>query len=207
MFASLDKPEQLLLTLESIPEIQSRLSCWTFSLGFKQELDEVEKPIETISKACIQIRESNLLKLLFSLALSIGNYLNGGTNRGRADGFDLSILLKFDDLKSNERSKSLMSYIAANARKVDINIDSNSLKLELSALSDVVNFANLTDYDASFSKLKTQFRSLEVSVNKVEPADEEDRFQENMKYFFDTCMFRVFLYPSNFFRFSENRTA
>ena len=32
--------------------------------------------------------------------LSFGNYMNGGTQRGQADGFDLAILPKLKDVKS-----------------------------------------------------------------------------------------------------------
>lgn len=32
--------------------------------------------------------------------LAFGNYMNGGTQRGQADGFDLNILPKLKDVKS-----------------------------------------------------------------------------------------------------------
>ena len=34
------------------------------------------------------------------MILSFGNYMNGGTQRGQADGFDLGILAKLRDVKS-----------------------------------------------------------------------------------------------------------
>jgi len=39
-----------------------------------------------------------------SAVLAVGNYLNGGTNRGQADGFDLETLTKLDTIKDVENS-------------------------------------------------------------------------------------------------------
>lgn len=35
------------------------------------------------------------------MILSIGNYMNGSTNRGQADGFDLETLKKINDTKDS----------------------------------------------------------------------------------------------------------
>jgi hypothetical protein len=37
---------------------------------------------------------------VLGLILAFGNYMNGGTNRGQADGFGLEILSKLKDVKS-----------------------------------------------------------------------------------------------------------
>ena len=38
------------------------------------------------------------------MILSFGNYMNGGTQRGQADGYDLGILAKLRDVKSMVRT-------------------------------------------------------------------------------------------------------
>jgi hypothetical protein len=42
--------------------------------------------------------------------LAVGNYLNGGTNRGQADGFDLEALSKLDGVKDSQ-NKSLRHFV------------------------------------------------------------------------------------------------
>ena len=43
---------------------------------------------------------SEPLKTVMEMILSFGNYMNGGTQRGQADGYDLGILAKLRDVKS-----------------------------------------------------------------------------------------------------------
>lgn len=40
------------------------------------------------------------MKTIMEFILAFGNYMNGGTQRGQADGFDLSIMPKLKDVKS-----------------------------------------------------------------------------------------------------------
>ena len=51
------------------------------------------------------------VKLILALVLAIGNYLNGGTQRGQADGFGLDILAKLKDVKSKDNSQHLLQYV------------------------------------------------------------------------------------------------
>ena len=46
---------------------------------------------------CFQ--ESEMLPTLLGIILAVGNYLNGGTNRGQADGFDIESLAKLEGIK------------------------------------------------------------------------------------------------------------
>ena len=41
------------------------------------------------------------------MVLSFGNYMNGGTQRGQADGYDLGILAKLRDVKSMVRTHNI----------------------------------------------------------------------------------------------------
>lgn len=42
---------------------------------------------------------SKSLQTVIGLVLAFGNFMNGGTNRGQADGFGLEILPKLKDVK------------------------------------------------------------------------------------------------------------
>ena len=43
---------------------------------------------------------SESIRSILELVLAFGNYMNGGTQRGQADGFDLRILARLKDVKS-----------------------------------------------------------------------------------------------------------
>ena len=43
---------------------------------------------------------SDGVRRILELILAFGNYMNGGTQRGQADGFDLNILVKLKDVKA-----------------------------------------------------------------------------------------------------------
>ena len=43
---------------------------------------------------------SDDLSFVLSLILTLGNFMNGGTNRGQADGYQLSVLNKIRDVKT-----------------------------------------------------------------------------------------------------------
>lgn len=51
------------------------------------------------------------VKSILALVLAIGNYMNGGTTRGQADGFGLEILPKLKDVKSRDNSHNLLQFV------------------------------------------------------------------------------------------------
>ena len=46
---------------------------------------------------------SDCIESILELVLAFGNYMNGGTQRGQADAYDLETLAKLKDLKSMVR--------------------------------------------------------------------------------------------------------
>jgi hypothetical protein len=89
----LARPEAFLVTLASaVPAVGSRVDCWSFSLTFPEVAADLRTPFTFIEKAIASVRASKTLPQLCALVLHAGNYINGGTNRGQADGFDLAVL-------------------------------------------------------------------------------------------------------------------
>jgi len=68
--------------------------------------------VEAVMKAAEELQGSKKLYKLFEYILAVGNYLNGGSNRGGAYGFRVDTLLKLKDTRSNNPMiPSLMHYI------------------------------------------------------------------------------------------------
>ena len=94
-----DRPESLFIALAKIPSCPLRLSCWSAHLGYEEQINDTLPPIKTLEKACNELQSSKRWKIIMGTILAIGNYMNGGTKRGRADGFKIGALLKLESTK------------------------------------------------------------------------------------------------------------
>jgi hypothetical protein len=65
-----------------------------FRRKFDMLLGEVMPDLGIIRSAAIEVRESERLKDVLGVVLTVGNALNGGTFRGNAAGFQLEALAK-----------------------------------------------------------------------------------------------------------------
>eukprot|EP00466_Bigelowiella_natans_P020444 jgi/Bigna1/134185/aug1.24_g8893 len=97
---NLDKPERFCLMLASIPSVGERLKSWHMAILIPDEAYEWNTYVRRLRKVCEELRQSKDLKRLFGAILAIGNYVNGGTNRGQADGFKIDILGKMKSIKT-----------------------------------------------------------------------------------------------------------
>lgn len=52
-----------------------------------------------------------MIRRVLGLVLAFGNYMNGGTARGQADGFNLLVLTKLRDVKSQDNTSTLVAYL------------------------------------------------------------------------------------------------
>ncbi|KAH8412238.1 hypothetical protein KR009_000752 [Drosophila setifemur] len=108
----LDHPEQFLLDISLISMASERISCIVFQAEFDESVTILGRKLETLSQLSQQLIESEDLKLVFSIILTLGNYMNGGNRqRGQADGFNLDILGKLKDVKSKESHTTLLHFI------------------------------------------------------------------------------------------------
>lgn len=108
----LDGPEQFLLKMSKISCSAERISCIIFQAEFDEACNFISKKVETVRKLCEFLIENEHLKALFSIILTLGNYMNGGNRmRGQADGFGLEILSKLRDVKSKDSKVTLLHFI------------------------------------------------------------------------------------------------
>ena len=101
----------------TVPQLVTRLKCWSFSIDLDDNLKQIKKPIEVLRNAMDVTRSSEAFKKILGLVLSLGNYMNGGTAKGQADGFNISVLTKLDSTKDRTNRVTLLQYIAELANK------------------------------------------------------------------------------------------
>lgn len=108
----LDGPEHFLLQLSSISCSGERISCILFRAEFDEALSAIDRKVDTVQRLCRFLIDNEYLKRLFSIILTLGNYMNGGNRlRGQADGFELDILNKLRDVKSKDPKVTLLHFI------------------------------------------------------------------------------------------------
>ena len=104
-------PEKYMLMLISIPELQARLICWKFKFEFQDNVNVFVKPVKTLNDSIRLVKESKNFAAILGYVLALGNYMNGCTAKGQADGFNLKCLSKLDMTKDRNNKVTLIHYI------------------------------------------------------------------------------------------------
>lgn len=108
----LDAPEKFLLNFSKIPFACERIDCMLFCSDFNETIGQISEKMTGMKYLCKTMVENSNLEELFSIILTLGNFMNGGNHlRGQADGFGLDILGKLRDVKSKDKKMTLLSYI------------------------------------------------------------------------------------------------
>lgn len=108
----LDAPESFLLRISQVSSSAERISCIVFQAEFEEQCTMVSRKLMTVKMLCEFLLENDGLKEVFSIILTLGNFMNGGNRqRGQADGFGLEILGKLKDVKSKDPKITLLHFI------------------------------------------------------------------------------------------------
>uniref|UniRef100_A0A1I8MXY8 FH2 domain-containing protein n=1 Tax=Musca domestica TaxID=7370 RepID=A0A1I8MXY8_MUSDO len=168
----LDYPEQFLLKISQISMSTERISCIVFMAEFEECATVIERKLEVVLHLSQFLMESEELKLLFAIILTLGNYMNGGNRqRGQADGFTLEILGKLKDVKSKESHTTLLHFIVRTyiSRKRKEGVQLLEIPLPIPEPSDVER-ASQVDFDEvkrQISELNRQLKSTKAITEKV----------------------------------------
>eukprot|EP00434_Breviolum_minutum_P009093 symbB.v1.2.008009.t1/scaffold498.1/size458234/1 len=111
-----DTPEEFVLAISEIPQFTTRVKMWGFLNSVDWAISRLLTAQQELWIAAETLRHSETLEHILGLALFIGNYLNGGTSRGRADGFDLEALPKMSKLRGKGHD-TLLDFLVTQAAK------------------------------------------------------------------------------------------
>jgi hypothetical protein len=116
-YETLDKTGQLFYFFNKIPRVQRRLECHEIAFSWENNARVCATKINHILAACEELKVSEkMLTKLFSIILSTGNYINGGTPRGQAYGIKLDILIKLGNTKTNNHL-TLLHFLASHVEQ------------------------------------------------------------------------------------------
>ncbi|KYR02587.1 actin binding protein [Tieghemostelium lacteum] len=106
------KPEQFLWELSKVSRITEKLECFIFKQKLSSQIEELTPDINSLLKASQEVKNNKSFHKILEIVLSLGNFINGGTNRGDLYGFKLDSLNALVDMRSTADSKvTLMNWL------------------------------------------------------------------------------------------------
>lgn len=159
--AFLTHTEEFLFQLSQIPSLQIRTKVLLFKREFDERGENILRPLNMVHKAVEDIENSKALKAVLGVILSLGNYMNGGTIRGQADGFLLDILSKLPDTKAIDNETTFLQY-AAHVAYYDAP-ESRAIVSELKILRDASKIS-LSEVSESLYGLRAELKDLSEAV-------------------------------------------
>lgn len=158
----LDGPEHFLLQLSAISCAEERITCILFQTEFDEACSAIGRKVDVMQQVCKFLIESEHLKRLFSIILTLGNYMNGGNHdRGRADGFQVDILKKLSNYKSNDPKVTLLHFIVKTYIK-EFRQKNVALHEIVNPVPDVIIVKQAIDID--FDEVKKQVIQLKTNI-------------------------------------------
>lgn len=116
-----DVPEEFMIRLIALPAYATRIRVWEFLNSFNEKYETLLSAKRHVTLACDFLQDSPRVEKLLACTLYVGNYLNGGTARGRADGFDIEVLPNLGRLKASQKEPgqpgTLIDYIVQQVEK------------------------------------------------------------------------------------------
>lgn len=97
--------EKYMWAIAQVPIYQARIDIWNFCMTFDERAEQIKGAYSEMIKVFGALGAAKSLKAIFGLGLALGNYMNGNTNRGQADGFELADIAKFDGIKDGSNDK------------------------------------------------------------------------------------------------------
>ncbi|CAE7212228.1 FMN2 [Symbiodinium natans] len=116
-----DDAEDFVWKLSEVGHFLVRLQTWSFENAFEERFHIFHSAVTEVKDACHALRDSLRIPRLLGITLHVGNYLNAGTSRGRADGFSVEVLSQMRALKgqatSSTSSGTLLDFVVRQAER------------------------------------------------------------------------------------------
>ncbi|XP_028410081.1 formin-like protein 2 [Dendronephthya gigantea] len=105
------KTDLFMMKLCEIRDLNARLDLLLFILEFPLQYEELSPTVSSVLQTCTDIIHSKKFQTVLEYVLAIGNYLNGGTSRGSAHGFQISSLPKLIDTRGSQKNYTLLNLL------------------------------------------------------------------------------------------------
>jgi len=181
IYDELNEAEKFALKLSEIPRLEFRLNCMKAQLDFVEISETVKPDIANATEAIKEIRRSTRWAKFLELLLLTGNYMNAGTKNSQAFGFDLNLLSKVGNTKSQDGKMTLVHFLAdtvsANYPEIDGFESELSHLKEAHRVSDDMTTKAVNNMNASLNKIRNELKFHET------PSSPDDKFGDKMSDF------------------------
>lgn len=149
----------------------------------------IKPDIEVGTTACKEIVASDKLAKVLQIVLSVGNFMNSGSGNGQANGFELPILAKLNEIKSTDNKKTLFDFLVETIDKKFPELLSFDDEIINSSEATRINVNNIID---TIEQIAESSKSLEEELEYKHEYDSEcqtagDKFVEVMTRFLLHC--------------------
>ncbi|CAH8312783.1 unnamed protein product [Eruca vesicaria subsp. sativa] len=179
---TLGKCEKFFLELMKVPRVKSKLKVFSYKIHFNTQVKELKESLEVVKSACKEVKGSEKLKEIMKRILYLGNILNEGTEKGKAQGFNLESLLKLSDTRAVNGKITLMHYLCKVIADKKVDLLDFHKELGSLELASKIQF-NLLDGEMKEGLEKA---NLELTASKTDgPVSEV--FHEKLNEFITTA--------------------
>ena len=105
-----DKAEKYMLDLIYPSSLYNRLTVWVFKSEFTDDKIWMDRSIEAMGLLFNFLETNTTMYKVLGMALAVGNIMNGGTAKGRSDGYELAVFSKLNTTKDNSQ-RSMLQFI------------------------------------------------------------------------------------------------
>jgi hypothetical protein len=183
---ALTSAEQFLIKLWlDLPFFIPRLKCLWFKAQFYVDFSDVKDKIAVVRDAATIVTKSQSFQKFLLVILEVGNFLNHGTLKGNAVGFNLDSLRLLEGCKGYDTDKtSLLKFVLGQLQKEDPGCLAFINEFDVCKAASLLSLADL---EASVQKFSSSFRDLEEVLDILETQEELylQTFKAKMREFKD----------------------
>ncbi len=121
--------------------------------------------------------------MILSTILDVGNIMNGGTNKGQADGYNLDILKSIHNTKDNN-NKSVLIYICTKVKSMDDPPTmENDLKKKYFQNVNMAGKSSIGETNGALMKMKRDLKEQNGLLKKISESKDEfyTKIEKKMK--------------------------
>ena len=180
--------DQFLMRLMEIPNLKARLDLLLTVHEFPLQFEDLAPEIELTLNACKQLLKCPKFEDVLHYVLSIGNYVNGGTNKGACHGFQLKSLVKLADARGRDKKTTLLDFLVMTLREKQKQL--LSVPAELDSVPKALE-ASVKGLSAEVEVLARDLLKIDRGAKKVKealasPSAEQEEFFSHIDKFVAT---------------------
>uniref|UniRef100_A0A182MPH3 Diaphanous n=1 Tax=Anopheles culicifacies TaxID=139723 RepID=A0A182MPH3_9DIPT len=181
--------ERFAATISDIKRLGARLQSLSFKIDLPDMVQDVKPDIVAGTAACEEVKNSKKFAKVLELILLVGNYMNSGSKKELAFGFEMSFLPKLSSTKDYENKQTLLHYLA---EVIESKFpDALTFYEDLSHV-DKASRVSLDTIQKTMRQMNNSLKNLESDLNNNKvPQSEDDRFLEVMGQFAVECRAQV----------------